>query len=128
MNKKSLLALAIIVIGVIALGIALKNRSDTQQSTPTETAGLNIVIYTDSGYSPSVLTVKAGATVTFKNESSGALWTASNPHPIHTNLSEFDAKTAVPPAESYSFTFTKVGQWSYHNHLRPSDGGTIFVE
>ncbi len=88
----------------------------------------NVVAYSDSGFSPSILRVKIGITVIFKNEKSGPMWVASNPHPIHTDYSGFDAKRGYPRGESYSFTFTKAGNWKYHNHLNPGEGGTIVIE
>lgn len=110
------------------------------QTTPS--AEQNVVTYTDSGYSPSTLRVKTGATVTFKNESSRAMWTASAVHPSHavyggTSLGEhcpdaagtaFDACAGIQPGNSWSFTFMKKGAWKYHNHLSPGDTGTIVVE
>lgn len=88
----------------------------------------NIVSYTNNGYSPTVLKVKVGGAVTFKNESSNPMWTASNPHPTHTALQGFDSLTGVTLGQSYSFTFNKAGTWRYHNHLNPSHTGTIIVE
>jgi len=102
----------------------------------------NVVTYTDSGYSPSTITIKKGGTVTFKNQSSRSMWTASGVHPTHrvysgTSLDEhcpdtagtaFDACKGYLPGESWSFTFNKTGTWKYHDHLNPSDRGTIVVE
>lgn len=110
------------------------SESSTQQSAPQSSAGQapvaaeNVVTYGESGFSPSILRVKVGTTVIFKNEKSGPMWVASNPHPIHTDYSGFDAKRGYSKGESYSFTFTKPGSWKYHNHLNPSEGGVIIVE
>lgn len=98
----------------------------TENQPPAPQAA--VVIYTDNGYSPAELRVKAGTTVIFKNQSSGPVRTASNPHPVHTDLPGFDAKAGTAPGESYSFKFTQKGTWGYHNHLEPSDGGQIIVE
>ena len=38
------------------------------------------VLYTNSGYSPAEIKIKAGDTVIFKNESSNGMWTASALH------------------------------------------------
>ncbi|MEO0084753.1 MAG: cupredoxin domain-containing protein [candidate division WOR-3 bacterium] len=121
--------------------------TETQEATRTlsqkETPEIqNIIIYTDSGYSPSTLKVKAGTTVTFKNQSSQAMWPASAMHPSHTvysgtSLDEhcpdtagiaFDACTGIQPGNSWNFTFNKKGSWKYHDHLNPSFTGTIIVE
>lgn len=96
-------------------------------TTQTPTAQ-NVVTYNESGFSPNTLRVNVGAAVTFNNESSNPMWVASNPHPIHTGYPGFDAKRGYAKGESYSFTFTKAGTWKYHNHLSPSEGGTIIVE
>ena len=87
------------------------------------------VTYTDSGFSPKSITVKLGDTVTFMNASSKMMWVASAPHPVHTNYPEFDAKKGSAFEESYSFTFDdKTGSFNYHNHLNPTDFGTVVVE
>lgn len=105
-------------------------------------ANQNVIAYSDAGYLPSILTIKAGETVMFKNQSAQNVWTASAMHPTHilysgTPLSEhcpdsadtsFDACKGIPPGDSWSFTFTKVGAWSYHDHLHPTLFGKIVVE
>ncbi len=88
----------------------------------------SVVSYTNAGFSPAVLRVKAGTTVTFRNDSGEDLWVASNPHPTHTGLSGFDASDAIGQSATYAFTFTRLGTWGYHNHLHSSVGGTIIVE
>jgi plastocyanin len=102
----------------------------------------NLVTYTDSGYSPSTITIKKGETVNFKNQSSLSMWPASAMHPTHrvysgTSLDEhcpdttgtaFDACKGFLPGQSWSFTFNKTGTWKYHDHLNPSSTGTIVVE
>lgn len=92
--------------------------------------------YTDSGFSPAVLTVKVGTTVTFLNGASDAMRIASNPHPVHTGYpttggcvgSTFDACHNIDPGSSWTFTFDKVGTWGFHNHLNPVEMGTIVVQ
>ncbi|MBI3495579.1 cupredoxin domain-containing protein [Candidatus Berkelbacteria bacterium] len=95
-------------------------------SSSTQTAAK--VSYTDSGFSPASITVKSGTTVTFTNTSSQSMWVASDPHPIHTGLAGFDERASVEKGGTYSFTFTKVGSFGYHNHLNPSDTGTVVVQ
>lgn len=83
------------------------------------------VEYSGQGFSPNSITVKSKTTVTWVNKGSDLMWVASNPHPVHTDLPGFDALRADG---TYSFTFTKVGKWSYHNHLSPDKSGEIVVE
>ena len=112
-----------------------KSRQSAQESK-------NKVVYTDSGYSPAEIKIKAGETATFKNESSSGLWTASAEHPFHmvyggTSLQQhcpngasysFDECKLSKPGESWSFRFDKKGEWEYHNHLEPSHLGKVIVE
>jgi plastocyanin len=86
------------------------------------------VRYTDSGYTPDTIEIPVGSTVKFMNESSNLMWTASDPHPVHTNFSAFDARKGYRKGDTYSFTFDKAGTYKYHNHSVPSDGGTIVVK
>ncbi len=106
---------------------------------PEETK--NIVEITSSGFNPKTINVKAGETVTFVNRDSSAHWPASNLHPTHrtypgSNIEKcgteeesttFDACGNVEPGEEYSFTFTRLGRWPYHDHLHPGRGGTVIV-
>lgn len=96
-------------------------------TTPKQLTTSVEVAMTASGFSPNNITVKSGTIVVFKNTDSSGHWPASNPHPIHSDLSEFDSKQPVPAGGSYSFTFTKVGTWGYHDHLNASHRGTVTV-
>ncbi|MBI1975841.1 MAG: hypothetical protein HYS59_02495 [Candidatus Vogelbacteria bacterium] len=97
--------------------------------------------YTDDGFTPAGVSVRTGDTVIFKNTSASPMWVASNFHPIHSaypgsgiskcggsqSASIFDMCQSVPSGGSYRFIFTEVGAWGFHNHLRPSHGGTVTV-
>lgn len=113
-----------------------------EEASGETTTGKTIVVYTDSGYSPASVSVKAGATVTWRNQSSRPMWTASAVHPTHKaypgsdiqlcgtaqGASIFDACQGVNPGGEWSFTFSERGTWRYHNHLQASRTGTIIVE
>ncbi len=111
-------------------------QTSNQQTVPQPSVKENVVIYTNTGYSPATLTIKKGETVTFKNQSSNSMWTASGVHPTHRTYpttggcigSTFDACKGVQPGNSWPFKFDIAGTWSYHNHLNPSDLGTIIVQ
>jgi plastocyanin len=118
---------------------ASQGQGTTVQSpsgTTPEPVEQNVVTYKDNGYSPSTINVKVGTTVTFKNESSQSMWTASGMHPTHTLYpttggcigSTFDACKGIQTGESWSFKFDIAGSWKYHNHLNPSHFGTVVVE
>lgn len=86
------------------------------------------VTYTNDGFVPDLLTVKAGTKVTFINQNDSPMWVASGSHPTHTLYPGFDSKASVPKGGSYSFTFTKVGTHPYHNHVLLGKFGKIIVE
>ena len=116
--------------------------SPTKTPSPTATHQNAIVTYTDSGFSPKVTTIKTGATVTFRNQSSGMFWPASGPHPAHTaydgtslslhctnkTATTFDACVGIAASQTYSFKFTKIGTWNYHDHLHSSLTGSVIVQ
>lgn len=87
-----------------------------------------IVLYTALGFNPATTTIKKGTTIQFKNNSNNAFWPASNNHPVHNIYPDFDAKRPIIPGQSFTFTFTKDGEWPYHNHLHSSQGGLIIVD
>lgn len=95
---------------------------------PVEPVQSVIVERSDSGFSPASVTVKKGTAVKFINKSSTPMSVASDPHPTHTNYPEFDQyKSTFKGKSEYDFTFEKVGTWGYHNHLNPSQTGTVMV-
>lgn len=87
------------------------------------------ISYTYGKFNPEKMIIKVGQTVEWINEDKEEyFWPASNDHPIHTLYSEFDAKKPIPPGGVYSFTFTRKGEWDFHDHLTPRAGGVVVVE
>ncbi len=149
MGKYLLIALIIIILaggGYFLMKGQSKTQQQTTQNAPsmqssqqssqptamksqpsTATASGNAVSYTGNGFEPHSITIKKGQTVTWTNKDSDELWVASNPHPTHTDYPGFDELKSIPTGQTYSFTFTKVGNWGYHNHLNPSQQGVVVV-
>lgn len=86
------------------------------------------VSYTDSGFVPNSITVNSGTSVTFVNESTKKMWVASAVHPTHQVLPGFNQLAATEAGTSYTYTFSKAGQWRYHNHVATTDTGAVIVE
>lgn len=147
MNKNVIfLAIAALLIGAgVAVLVAQQSSNDVsapaeetattqteeeplQPGDEAEVAENNVVTYTDEGFAPDQATVQSGETVTFENNSSFDLWVASDEHPAHTELPEFDAGRGISPGEVYTFTFTEPGEWGYHNHLQANQTGVVVVE
>ena len=152
MNIKNIL-LAVVVLAVVGVAgwlllmffnqpipvastIPTPSVSPELTTSPSPVVSKNVVIYTDSGFSPSTITIKKGEEVTWKNQSSDGIWTASDPHPSHTGYpidggcidSIFDECEADAPGTEWSFTFTVSGTWSYHNHRNFSHAGKVIVQ
>lgn len=87
-----------------------------------------VVSITSSGFAAPKVTVRLGGTVTWKNDDTQPHWPASDPHPDHTALPGLDALIGLAPGKSYSYTFTKSGTFTYHDHLQSSTRGTVVVE
>lgn len=158
--NKTIITIVVIALALIGGYFLIKGNTQVPQSNVNQQSNIlpetnaNIepsttqsvenyeVKYTDSGYAPKELTVKVGDTVTWKNENSNGMWTASAMHPTHiiyggTSLDEhcpdmqntsFDECKSAQPGESWSFTFDKKGTWRYHNHVQASDFGSVIVE
>jgi hypothetical protein len=141
-------AAAIIIIGGYWVGekYDYRYRIDGTMS-PAKTAGqaggffigsiyATLVNYSDSGFSPSTISLPKGGAVIFRNYSSKKLRVASDPYPSNDGYptkngcvgSTFDSCSDIPPKVSWSFIFNSPGTWSYHNELNPSEGGIVKVE
>lgn len=140
--NKWLIGLVVLGAGVVVGWYVLAGRNTSGEATPpaagtssasapgAKTGGVVervVVTYSDSGFSPNSVTVKAGTTVTFTNGSSGNMWVASAVHPTHQLLPGFDQLKSVSKGGTYDYTFVKIGTWKYHNHMSPSDTGSVVV-
>jgi len=94
-------------------------------SAPTNTpSGAQAAVSVLGGYggfsfSPSVLTVKVGATVTWTN-------TSSAPHTVTSDTGAFNGSLGGSGA-TFKFTFTRAGTFSYHCSIHPYMKATITV-
>lgn len=93
-------------------------QSDSQAATIT---------YSESGFSPATLTVKAGTTITIKNDSNELMQFDSDPHPEHTDDPELNVGSIVA-GDSKTIKVTVTGTHGFHNHLKSSDTGTLIVQ
>ena len=144
-----LIVVVLVVAGVVGIWLPYERYWRTQGQSPPAPILKDsevLVRYSDHGFEPQTLTVKASTTVAWINVSGYPLWIASDPHPTHTDLPGFDERgsisvdteasfadffTPVVYAHGpsvYEYTFTKIGTWQYHNHLNPTDRGVIIVQ
>lgn len=99
-------------------------RPSPSSSTDNESS---TIVYGNDGFSPATLTVKAGTTITVKNESSRTLEFDSDPHPVHTDNKELNLDE-IEAGETKTLTVHNIGRWGFHNHLHPGDTGSLTVE
>ena len=74
------------------------------------------------GFSPDVMTVVLGVNNT-------VVWTNNDasPHTVTSNSQEFDSGN-MAPGQTYSYTFTAPGTYTYHCTYHPWMVGTVFVK
>lgn len=143
--SKLIIGILLVLVGAGLLIWALMGRSTeapSAESTTTQTetteepatpdantdepAEASLITFTSEGFTPSELTVKKGATVTVKNDSTTNVQFSSDDHPTHTKETEMNLKV-LSPGESASFTITRVGTWGFHDHIDDSKTGTLTV-
>jgi plastocyanin len=132
MSKKNGIIVVVLLV-VIAGGIywmTTSKNTPSSSSTPTSSESTtqgNVITYSDSGFSPSTITVKSGDTITLKNTSSQSMQFDSDPHPIHTNDPELNVGE-IGAGQTATVKAVTKGTHGYHNHLNPGQTGTIVVE
>jgi len=107
-----LLMFAILVSGCVQQG---------QNNPPPSGNEPNAVIIKDFAFSPSTLTVNAGATVTWTNQDSAAHKVTSD------SGTELDS-ASFSQGQTYSHTFSTPGTFEYHCGIHTSMKGKVVVE
>lgn len=113
--------------------------TSTTSSTGTSAPMSATITFNGDAFSPANVTIAQGGTVTWTS-TGGDMWVASDPHPLHNG---YDGTTreqhcaagyagAAPfdqcsAGTSFTFTFSQVGTWGYHDHLDDDIGGTVTV-
>src|SRR5712692_537530 len=132
---KSLMKLAtflfLVILSMVAVSCGPGNQANqASQQTPISppsaaVSQMNVSIFTDQnglfGFSPKVLTVNVGATVTWKNTTSVA-------HTVTSDDGTSFNSGIVPAGGTFTFTFTKAGSFAYHCDIHPYMKATIVVK
>lgn len=85
------------------------------------------VSYTNSGFMPNTITVTAGNSISFVNNSDMALRIVSEPEYGETAYKGLHQSKSEPKGSVFTFTFTQVGTWSYTNLNNKNHIGFITV-
>src|SRR6266568_8466101 len=102
-----------------ALLVAAVTATTLFPSAPARAADATVKI-DNFTFAPPSLTVKAGMTVTWRNED-------DIPHAVASSTRVFKSK-ALDTDDSFSFTFNDAGTYEYFCSLHPHMKGTIVVE
>lgn len=124
MKKPIFILFLIIILEAVILATGKDNPSSKIDLGVKHKYKINL---TKDGFIPQNLTVQKGDEVEFTTNRTNVFWPASNLHPTHLIYPEFDAKKPIESNESWSFTFNKVGNWRFHDHLAPLYTGVINV-
>jgi plastocyanin len=78
------------------------------------------VSITSTGFKPAIVSVMRGEKVTWKNDD-------KKPHQVVSDSGLFTSKV-LAPGQTFSFTFTQTGAFSYHGGVKPSLKGQVIVK
>ncbi len=101
-----------------------EGRMPTEQTSSSIGAGNTVTLY-QGGFSPSVLHIRRGESVEFINASSTDLWVKGD---STASLTDFNQGHIAAAGETYVYTFTTLGTYTYYNRSNPAQKGSIIVE
>lgn len=133
--------IGLVVYGLIYYFVLGRRGGSTYNTIPTSSPGTTLesspsattevsqdtIILTADGFTPATLTVKTGTKVTWTNQSGKKASVNSSPHPTHTDYPPLNMGN-LSNGGSLFLTFDKPGTYKYHNHLNPSQFGTVIVQ
>ena len=139
--KRSVWIIVAVVVVVAVGATALMSRHPSTQSVSSSSPAASssasssasnqpaaaVVMYTSSGFSPAMTTIKSGDSVTFENKTGEGIQIDSNPHPVHTDDTDLNVGP-IAPGQSKTVTLTKKGTFGFHNHLDPGDQAKITIQ
>lgn len=96
--------------------------------TPSTKADYTITYTSSGGFKPSLLTIKAGKSVRFLNQSSKSLQVMNATINPPYNFGGFGAPRSVGFGGYYDYTFSGSGTLVYFNNNDKSKSGTIVIE
>ena len=120
MRPASIVPLALIAAAVAAVALVLSHGSSPSTRSAATAAGSETIDISSFAYSPAVVTVKVGTTVTFTDEESVEHTATSNTEGL------FDTGT-LRKGQSMRLKMNKVGTFSYHCSFHAFMHGTIKV-
>jgi plastocyanin len=110
---------------VMFVALAFLSSTHGKDAEPRASAGGQAakteVVIDNFTFSPKTLTVPAGATVTWMNHD-------SVPHLVVSADNQFQKSPALKTGQSFSYSFTTTGIYSYYCSIHPRMAGKIIVK
>jgi plastocyanin len=136
MGRKRLVALCfsiVLIVIAVAIFLVVNHSNQPRATTATITHGSTkppvVVQISDSGFSPSALSISKGTTVQWTNTDTTIHQVAADPYPKDNSINGFDSTIQLNQADTLSFTFNKPGTYTYHDEKNPLKfKGTIVVK
>lgn len=101
-------------------GMDMSHESASNQQSASQAVATNKVTIANYAFSPATITVKAGTTVTWTNQDSVH-------HSVTADNGKGPKSQLFGQGESYSYTFSKPGTYTYHCEPHPYMQGTVIV-
>lgn len=108
-----------------ALALGVPNINIDKRLAPPPTTFIDI--QRGVGFTPNAITVAPGTKVTWIADDDFQPFVASDPHPTHTDLPGLSSGT-LGMGETYSFIFTQLGTWGYHDHNASQFTGKVIIQ
>lgn len=124
------LILALMSVAVIYFGQSVNYEGSSatiSQQKPSRPARTYSVFYSGGVFSPTNLRIRVGDTVKFVNNTLLPIGVATDPHPEHNNLLGFESSDDISSEELFSYTFSNLGIFPYHNEKNPNEIGSVIV-
>ena len=115
MFRSIALAAAVLALGVPIAGLVTARVAHAAPAAKAQAVSIKMFAFT-----PQVLTVTPGTTVTWTNAD-------EDPHTVTANDRSFHS-AALDTDDKFSFTFTKAGEYPYFCSLHPHMTGKIIVK
>lgn len=129
---KNVISFAILLISILLTGCINPNvdsiRNDPEVYAPSPIpVNTNIISITNNAFSPQIIEIAKGETISVVNLDNTRHLVISDPHPEHNKLPDFYSDYLILN-ESYKYTFTKSGNFGIHLEDNPSVSAKIIVK
>jgi plastocyanin len=133
MSKRVYIPLVLVLLTVVSLIVWQSRISNSETNSPSQKKNAKslpkevTVTLDKKGFSPDVVTIKAGSAVRWKNASGDKQTVNSDDYPTNQKHKELNFGI-FNEGSTVVYTFAKPGTYGYHNQFKPKQKGKIIVE